>query len=93
MGVYRMTTESKFFVTVDWCDTGKRGIFCSSTGEGFVKETEHTVEEMQEIVGSFFIILNPKSELFTKEELKKYNRWRPLAEYRNHYGISIKGGK
>lgn len=84
-----MITEEKYFVTVDRCGQGKRGIFCDRNGNGFFKEAPHTMEEMIEILGPFFLVLNPKSELFTENDLKKFTKWIPLAEYKNQYGISV----
>jgi len=87
-----MTEEKKYFVTVDWCDKGKRGIFCDRQGHGFLKETQHTMEEMNEILGAFSVILNPKSEPFTEDEIKRFTKWKSLAEYEHHYGIAVSGG-
>ena len=81
--------EEKYFVTVDWCNKGKRGIFCDRKGNGFWKNSKHTEEEIHEILDTFALILNPKSEIFTEEQLKKYGKWIPLAEYNHEYGIAI----
>jgi len=81
----------KYFLTVDWCNKGQRGIFCDKEGKGFWKDNElHTAKEMQDILGLFFVILNPKSEPFTEEQIKQFNTFRPLAEYKNQFGIAIK---
>jgi hypothetical protein len=85
--------EKKYFITADWCDKGKRGIFCDRQGNGFPKETRHSEEEMNKILGAFWLILSPKSEPYTPEELKKFTRWIPLAEYQNQYGIATEGKK
>lgn len=79
----------KYFITVERCNNGKRGIFCNKQGIGFPKDIQHTEEEMNNLLGAFFLILNPKSEPFTENEIKKFTRWIPLAEYQNHYGIAI----
>jgi len=81
--------NKKYFVTVNWYEKGKRGIFCDSHGIGFLKKKQHTEKEMRKILGAFWIILNPKSIAFTEEEVKKYNKWIPLPEYQNQYGIAI----
>jgi hypothetical protein len=86
-----MTEKKRYFITVDRCNTGKRGLLCNRDGESFSKETPHTEEEMNKYLGAFFIILNPKSEPFTETELRKFNKWKPLAEYQNHYGIATEG--
>jgi hypothetical protein len=79
----------KYFITVERCNDGKRGIFCDKQGIGFLQDTQHTTEEMNKLLGLFFLILNPKSEPFTENEIKKFSRWIPLAEYKNNYGIAI----
>jgi len=82
---------TKYFLTVDWCNQGHRGIFCDLEGNGFWKEfSEYTSYEMQEILGPFAIILSPKSEPFTEEQIKEYKYFRPLAEYKNQFGIAVK---
>jgi len=84
--------NERYFLTVDWCNKGQRGVFCGKDGTGFFKEGKpHTEQEMMDILDTFYIILNPKSEKFSEEEIKQYNRWRPLAEYKNQYGIALKG--
>ena len=40
--------ESKYFLTVDWCSEGKRGIFYSEDGGAFPSDTQHTEDEMGE---------------------------------------------
>lgn len=85
-----MTDEIRYFITVDRCNIGKRGIFCNNKGDCYKKESQHTYKEMADILGCFHIILNPKSEPFTENDIKKYNKWIPLQEYTNHYGIAIK---
>jgi len=85
-----MKKEIHYFITVDWCNKGKRGLLCTKQGIGFWKKTQHTRNEMFRILGKFDIILYPKSEALTEEELKQYNKWMPLAEYEN-CGIATKG--
>ena len=82
--------DKRFFITVDWCNSGNRGIFCDDTGLPFSKEISHTQDEMLDILGPFWMILNPKSEQFSEEEIKEFNIFRPLAEYTNKYGIAIR---
>lgn len=80
--------EQAYFLTVDWCKKGNRGIFCDGEGRCFRKaEESHTALEIQEILGPFWLILTPKSELFTKEQVDEFQFWYPLAEYSNQYGI------
>jgi len=78
----------RYFLTVDWCGKGNRGIFCNANGNSFSKETQHTKDEMWEILGAFSMILNPKSELFSEDEVAKHNQFYPLAEYSNQYGVA-----
>ena len=77
----------RWFLTVDWCNKGKRGIFANKNGNSFSKETKHTEEEMWDILDVFAIILNPQSIELSKDELKEYHKFYPLAEYTNEYGI------
>lgn len=81
----------KYFLTVEWCSVGARGIFCAASGAAFPKVGEpHTELEMQEILGPFWIILAPRSLEITEEELKEYCRFIPLAEYCQEFGIAVK---
>jgi len=83
--------ETRYFLTVQWCCSGQRGPFVNDKGTGYSSETPHTREEMDDILGPFWMILNPKSEPFTEEELSKYTKFHPLAEYKNAFGIAIGG--
>ena len=96
-----MAEESAYFLTVDWCGKGRRGVFCNSQpsstagprwGMPYRKKdgSQHTKEEMHEILGVFFLILDPESTLFTESELAEFNRWTPLDEYSGEYGIARK---
>ena len=80
------------FLTVSWCNSGERGIFCDREGHAFRKKNgeAHSPEEMRAILGPFWLILNPESKLLTEDELAEYNHWVPLAEYKNEYGIVMK---
>lgn len=82
---------SRFFLTVDWCNQGKRGIFCNQEGTAFPMDGRpHSEHEMWEILGAFDLVLNPQSIEFTEEELKEFNKWYPLAEYTDQYGYAVK---
>ena len=81
--------QVRYFLTVDWCAQGKRGVFCSRAGDPFSEDHPHTRDEMTEILGEFALILNPLSEPFTEAQLKAYSRFVPLAEYSNHFGIAL----
>lgn len=83
----------RYFLTVDWCDKGKRGIFSDRNGKVFGKDTQHTDEEMLEILDCFNIILSPQSLPFSEEEVAKYNKWYPLAEYSNQFGVAVRREK
>ncbi len=80
----------RWFLTVDWCNKGNRGIFCNKDGGSFGKETQHTEDEMWEILDAFAMILNPQSIELSEDDLKEYRRFYPLAEYSNQYGIACK---
>lgn len=84
---------NKYFLTVDWCSKGCRGVFCSNSGQAFWKSEEagpHAPDEMFEILGPFDLVLSPESILISEEELKEYNQYYPLAEYSNMYGYAAK---
>jgi len=49
----------------------------------------HTKEEMREILGPFWPILNPESLPFTESDLSEKTSWYPLAEYTNEYGYAV----
>lgn len=80
----------RWFLTVDSCNKGHRGIFCNKNGNSFNKENQHTEDEMWEILGAFALILNPKSIELSEDELKAYHLFYPLAEYKDEYGIVCK---
>jgi len=80
----------RWFLTVDWCSKGHRGIFCNTKGGSFGKDTQHTEDEMEEILGPFALILNPQSIELDEAGLKEYHRFIPLAEYSHQYGIACK---
>jgi len=76
--------------TNDWRDKGNRGIFCDVAGNPFSKETQHTRDEMREILGAFWAILSPQSIELDEAELEEYCVYHPLVEYSNQYGIVCK---
>lgn len=78
-----------WFLTVDWCEQGRRGIFCSKTGKAFSRVVQPLSEdEAYTILGPFVLILAPKWELLTPEQMAQRNQWRPLGEFRGEYGIA-----
>lgn len=82
---------SKYFLTVDRCNEGRRGVFCNEDGVAFWKENEpHTADEIFEIIGLFSLVLSPESLLISEEELKEYTQYYPLAEFNNFYGRAVK---
>lgn len=84
-------TEQAYFMTVEWCGNGDRGIFCDTDGKCFRKDSEpHTALEMQDILGPFWLILTPDSELLDVEQVAEFTFWRPLEEYSNRFGIALK---
>jgi len=83
--------SEKYFLTVDWCNEGKRGIFCSRSGDTYWKEdSPHTADEMWDVLGCFDLVLSPQSVPLTESELKEYRRWTPLEEYSGAYGVARK---
>jgi len=80
-----------YFLTVEWCNNGHRGVFCSAGGQGFPKRGEpYTELEMQEILGPFWMLLSPESTEISVEELTLYREFHPLGEYSNEFGIARK---
>ena len=80
-----------YFLTVDWCNKGDRGIFCDQKGNPFIKENEpHTEDEMWKILGPFDLILSPESTELTEDDVAEYQWWSPFAEYSGEYGIARK---
>ena len=86
----RRMTVVKFFLTVDWCSLGNRGIFCDSQGEAFSKDSEHTENEIWEILDCFSFVLSPKSLQLTEEEVSEYTTWIPLAEFSDEFGVALR---
>lgn len=79
----------RWFLTVT---KGDRGVFCNLEGQSFGKDTQHTEDEMWEILGAFYMVLSPQSIELSEDELKEYHLFRHLAEYSNQYGYACKGG-
>ena len=82
--------DKRYFLTVDRCNKGNRGIFCSYTGECFSKESPYSEDEIWKILGPFDLILFPESTLLSEEELKAYCRLVLMEEYSNQYGVALK---
>ena len=87
-----MGTQSKgrWFLTVDWCNKGQRGIFCDIKGGGFSRAKPFGMGKMTEILGVFSMILAPECTEIVEQELKEYSHWYPLAEYSHQYGVACK---
>lgn len=79
-----MTTH--WFLTVDWCKQGRRGIFTDMNGKGYWKKEPYTRAEMDEILGPFWMVLAPKCLPFTEEQMSQCTLWTPLAEYSDQFG-------
>ncbi len=83
-------TEKSYFLTVERCNDGCRGVFCNKHGSSFRQEDRpHTQDEMYDVLGVFSIVLAPESLPLTEEELSKFTYFRPLAEYTNEYGVAL----
>jgi len=82
--------EKRWFITVDYCKKGRRGIFCSRSGESKTFDHQPTEEEMCKFIGAFWLILDPQAIQLSLTELKEYSKWTPLAEYTYQYGIARK---
>lgn len=82
--------EIHWFLTVDWCNKGKRGLFTDSQGKGYWQTQPHTDDEMFGILGPFDLVLSPKSLPFISNDLEGIDiEWVSLAEYKHHFGIAI----
>ncbi len=81
--------EIHWFLTVDWCRQGKRGLFTDSQGKGYWLTRPHTEDEMFALLGVFDLILSPTSLPFTIENLRVIDLWESLSEYKHHFGIAI----
>ncbi len=82
--------KTRWFITVEWCKNGHRGIFCDKEGNCCVADQKHTDDEMAEKLGPFWLILDPQSTELTMEQLQEYKQWYPLAEYSHVWGIALK---
>lgn len=86
------SSEKKWYITVERNNSGIRGIFTDFHGVGFWRteeEGQHTDDQMGEAVGLFWIVLDPKSVLISADELRNYNRFIPLGEFKGVYGIAV----
>lgn len=84
--------EKRYFVTLEPNRYG-RGIFTNREGIGFSRseaEGPHSEAEMFDILGLFYLVLAPRSELFTEEEVKEHRWFQTLAEYSYQYGLVLK---
>ena len=81
--------EYHWFLTVDWCKQGERGLFTDSNGKGFWESRPHTEEEMRNILFPFAMILAPQSLPFAKEDFVGVSDWHSLGEYCDNYGYAI----
>jgi len=85
-----MASEARFFITVEWCNDGRRGVFCNANGSTWNKvDGPHTDAEILRHLGPFWPILDGRSELLTIEQVKERNHFRPLAEYSGQCGIAM----
>jgi hypothetical protein len=82
--------EVHWFLTVDRCKQGKRGVFTDNQGKGYWKDdSPHTMDEMFEILGPFVLVLSPKSLPITLEEMNQVTDWYSLGEYSDQYGYAV----
>lgn len=82
---------TKHCLTVRWCSTGQRGIFCDAEGHPASKDdAPWLAEDWEKTLGPFWLILNPQSREYTEAEIATFTRFRALAEYSYEYGIAIK---
>lgn len=81
--------EIKWFLTVDWCKQGKRGLFTDPRGKGYWLPEPYTEAEMHDILGVFWMILSPMCLPFTEEEMKSVSEWYSLDEYNDQFGYAV----
>lgn len=87
--------ENRYFITLEPTRYG-RGIFTNREGIGFSRSEEkgpHSEAEMYEILGLFYLVLAPRSELLSEEEVKQYRWFQSLPEYSYQYGVVLKEKK
>jgi len=86
-----MIGKARYFLTVDRCSQGQRGVFCSKDGKSFSYLVEPLgSSDADEILGPFALVLAPEWQLMTAAELAEYKTWYPLAEFSNEYGYAVK---
>ena len=82
--------ETRWFLTIDWCNKGQRGIFCDNKGKPYSHTQQHTKKQMRDILGPFWLVLNPISLPLTEREVAtEVNTWYPLEEYSNAFGYAV----
>lgn len=81
--------ETRWFLTVDWCKQGKRGIFCDKRGNPYSSPTQHTRAQIVEILDVFGMVLNPISLPLNEAQVAQVTTWYPLAEYSNEFGYAV----
>lgn len=85
-----MAQKAHWFLTVDWCNQGKRGVFCDRKGGAFSHpDAPLGLDEAEKILGPFALILAPKWLPLTEAELAQHKAWYPLAEFSNEYGYAV----
>ena len=85
-----MTKQTRWFLTADFLSKGKRGVFCSRTGQSPVSDTQHSDAEIQEAFGPFVVLMNAQSVEMNEAELSEYTTWVPLEEYKCQWGLAYK---
>jgi len=83
----------RYFLTVDRCNQGKRGIFCGKDGNAFAQDEPFDDDRIWEILDCFYLVLSPQSIRLSESELKKYKHWYPLAEFSHQYGYALEEAK
>jgi len=86
---HKNSEKQECFMTVDWCNEGRRGILCDAQGHAAHRaDRPFTIEEMMDALGPFGTILNPRNILLTESQLKAYNHWTSLEEFLDEWGIA-----
>ena len=85
-----MTEQTRWFLTADFLSKGRRGVFCSGTGQCSASDTQHTEDEIQAAFGPFWVLMNAQSIELDETGLAEYTTWIPLEEYSNQWGLAYK---
>jgi hypothetical protein len=85
----------KYYITVSRCN-GPRGPLVSIDYDNNTMTPygtslfEHSLDFMCGVLGLFSLVLDPKSEQLSDEEVETLTSCQPLAEYHGQFGIALR---